>query len=283
MIVDGQHRVEGANTADAAPIIFSICGVKDADWVEQVFQFVILNRLAKPISPSFLTSILNTSLTNQEVAAIQKRFDKIGIANLDRIIMRYLNHDARSPFFGMISEPGEVAGINNADKLSDKGMIKIAKRWMQISKNKRENMSFQSCINAKNASDLRDKWKFEVWMPYFYAFWDVIKQTYSKDQIWEKGEKIHLLYIVTMLVLQDMFIDTKAKANVRFSSIEDFRTQVKVFFEDVPAILFTNWAATGLQSGDGPAQIRNAIERAQSGDSLKSIRADHPLFKVMKS
>jgi len=69
MIVDGQHRVWGAYHSDKAPITFSVCAIRDADWIEQVFQFVVLNKLAKPISPGFLTSILNTSLTNAEVNA----------------------------------------------------------------------------------------------------------------------------------------------------------------------------------------------------------------------
>jgi hypothetical protein len=75
MIVDGQHRVMGAYDV-SDDIEFTVCAIRDADWVEQVSQFVILNKLAKPISGDFLTALLNTSLTNKELKVIEERLDR---------------------------------------------------------------------------------------------------------------------------------------------------------------------------------------------------------------
>ena len=97
MIVDGQHRVFGAYNSANSPITFNVCAIKDADWIEQVFQFVVLNKLAKPISSSFLTSLLNTSLTNQELQEIEPRLETVGISNTDRLLMKYINFSEDSP------------------------------------------------------------------------------------------------------------------------------------------------------------------------------------------
>ena len=280
MIVDGQHRVWGAYNSDKAPIKFSVCAIQDADWVEQVFQFVVLNRLAKPISPSFLTSILNTSLTNSEVGLIEKRLDAIGIRNTDRIIMKYLNHDERSPFFGIIAEPAEVAGIDNKGKLSDKGMIRLAKRWLNIKKKKKEMEMFQKAIGAKNLTAARKEWSnHETWVPYFYAFWDAVRDRYSKDGLWEKREGFHLLYIVTMHAMQELFLEAKANGDIRFSNIDDFRAQVTQYFADVQSTFFRGWKATGLQSGDGPEWIKAAIQELRQGTRLSTLEEQSSLFK----
>lgn len=282
MIVDGQHRVWGAyNSKQSASINFTVNAVKDADWVEQVFQFVVLNKLAKPISPGFLTSILNTSLTNSEVKEIEGRLEKIGIRNTDRRIMKYLNHNEKSPFFNLIAEPGEVAGVDNIGRLSDKGMIRLAKRWMNIKgpEKKKEIEMFLPCLSAKNITEGRERWaSYDVWTEYFFAFWQTLKEKYQKAGVWEKKEGFHLLYIVTMHVLQDLFLEKKSEADVKFSSKADFVDQVRKFFEDVNPTFFTGWEATSLQSGERPTWIREAVLDLRAGKTLATIRGSSSLY-----
>src|SRR5262249_42953995 len=133
MIVDGQHRIFGAYESSNGPISFNVCAIRDSDWVEQVFQFVVLNKLAKPISSSFLTGLLNTSLTNAELKEIEPRLETVGIKNTDRLLMKYVNFVEESPFHDMVAQPGDMAGIDNQGKLSDKGMLRVAKRWYGLS------------------------------------------------------------------------------------------------------------------------------------------------------
>jgi len=286
MIVDGQHRVSGAYEAEnASEISFTVNAIKDADWVEQVFQFVVLNKMAKSISPSFLTSILNTSLTNAEVGDIEHRLENIGIKNTDRIIVKYLNHDERSPFFEMVAEPGEMLGVNREGKLSDKGMIRIAKRWhaLRNSDKRKQLQMFVPALGAGNITEARVKWQsYETWFPFFYAFWDEIRKKYEPADLWEKKSKFHLLYIVTMMSMQDMFLEDKAKGDSSFSSLSDFRAQVGRFFSDVPPTFFQDWQATGLQSGEGPKWIKEALEMFRSGQRLSTVRDKSPLFQIPK-
>lgn len=282
MIVDGQHRVNGANESDKDGIVFTVCAIEDADWVEQVFQFVVLNRMAKPISRDFLTELLNTSLTNKEIDEIDKRLEIIGIRNADRRIHKYINHDPRSPFAGLIAEAGEVAGVDTSGKLSQQGMLALAKRWRSISLqgHTKEMNSFLRYLGVSGLTDARKEWAdYEKWMALFFAFWDEVRKIYLPQQVWVKQEKYHLLYIVTLQALQELFIESKAAAKVKFESIEDFRGQVKDFFVDVPAAFFLNWSQTGLQSGTGWKDIKDAVQMFQNGSTLPNVQKESPLFK----
>jgi hypothetical protein len=279
-IVDGQHRVWGAYHCDQPNIMFNVCAIKDANWIEQVFQFVVLNKLAKPISTGFLTGLLNTSLTNSEVKEIEVRLENIGIKNVDRKIIKYLNHDDRSPFMGMIAEAGEVAGSDNKGKLSDKGMIKLAKRWKGISQQKLEMLMFKKSLGTTNITKARETWQnYETWIPYFYEFWNRIKRRYDQDDIWVKEVKFHLLYIVTMHVMQDAFLTDQSKANKEFNDVAHFGDEVDKYFKDVPSTFFQSWETTGLQSGDGPRWIREAITSLREGTKLSKLRETSELFR----
>lgn len=286
MIVDGQHRIWGAYESEHnEKIVFSVNAIQDASWVEQVFQFVVLNKLARPISPGFLTSILNTSLTNDEVHDIEGRLEVVGIKSADRKMMKYLNHDARSPFFDMIAEPGEMIGASNRGRLSDKGMLGLIRRWHSISGGVRslEMKMFLPALGVATLSKGREHWQsYETWVPYFYGFWEAVKEKYETDGVWVKADGFNLLYIVTMHVMQDMFLAAKSKAHVKISSVDEMKEQVAEFFERVPPTFFQNWNATGLQSGDGPEIIQKAIEAFQEGRNLQSVKASSPLFAPVK-
>lgn len=280
MIVDGQHRVMGAYGSANSPITFNVCAIKDANWIEQVFQFVVLNKLARPISSSFLTALLNTSLTNIELEEIEPRLETVAIKNTDRILMKYINFVETSPFFNMVAQPGDMAGADNSGKLSDKGMLRIAKRWYNLANSKKEIEMFLPAIGETGLTKGRAKWRaLDTWSLYFYAFWDVLKEKYASDGVWEKRPRNNLLYIVTLTALQDLFLSKKADADSVFANVEDFKTQVAKFFENVPGAFFLNWEATGLQSGQGPEHIKNAVMRLRDGKTLGTVKDTSELFK----
>lgn len=282
MIVDGQHRVNGANESEQDNVLFTVCAIVDADWVEQVFQFVILNRMAKPISKDFLTELLNSSLTNVEIEQIDKRLEIVGLKNADRRIHKYVNHDARSPFKDLIAEATEVTGVDNEGKLSQQGMLTLAKRWRSISaQGKTAEMScFVPYLGVSTLTEARAKWsEYDTWITLFFAFWSEIKKRYEPMQVWEKKPKYHLLYIVTLQALQDLFLESKATGRVRFKSLDDFKGQVRDFFEPVPGAFFLNWHETGLQSGRGWQLIKDAVIMFQNGARLPSVQAESALFE----
>lgn len=72
IIVDGQHRVFGGAHADGG-MLFAVCAMVNSSWAESVYQFVVINQKAKPIKPAFLSTIVATSLNDEEMASVYDR------------------------------------------------------------------------------------------------------------------------------------------------------------------------------------------------------------------
>jgi hypothetical protein len=139
---------------------------------------------------------------------------------------------------------------------------------------------FIKYLSKSSLSEARTAWANpEAWIPLFFAFWSVIKEKYEPEHIWVKNEGYNLLKIVTLQALQDHFIESKASGMIKFQSEEDFKEQVREFFQAVPASFFQNWNATGLQSGDGWQIIKDAVKSLQSGERLLSIQKESALWK----
>jgi hypothetical protein len=101
IIVDGQHRVFGAATVEGR-MLLAVSAIPNSSWEENVYQFVLINQKAKPIKPAFLSSIIATSLSTDEIAAV---YDRLKASNVDVTraqIMDRANTDPKSPFRGMI-------------------------------------------------------------------------------------------------------------------------------------------------------------------------------------
>jgi hypothetical protein len=139
---------------------------------------------------------------------------------------------------------------------------------------------FLPYLGAANLTEGRKAWdNYERWMSLFFAFWAEVKALYEPQHMWVKQEKYHLLYIVTLQALQDHFLESKAAGRVKFSSLEDFRGQVRDFFASVPAAFFTNWTSTGLQSGSGWKDIKDAISMFQNGATLQKVQKESNLYQ----
>ena len=65
LVVDGQHRLLGAALVDHS-IQLPVVLLPHASWVDQVFQFVLINEAARKVDTSLLTDIFGNSLTPDE-------------------------------------------------------------------------------------------------------------------------------------------------------------------------------------------------------------------------
>jgi len=62
------------------PIVLPVVMIPGLAHAEQVFQFYVLNSKAKPLSPTELRRIVSTSLTNEEIEELYKRFKQAGVS-----------------------------------------------------------------------------------------------------------------------------------------------------------------------------------------------------------
>jgi hypothetical protein len=135
VLVDGQHRLRGAlldiedavNSeaglsriaeivdsgvdADSASEQFArevgrrlpISLLLSADPAEHVFQFVVVNQKATPMSSALLGTIVSTSLTQGELDPIRLRLEHAGIELESSRAIAYLTRNADSPFRNLVA------------------------------------------------------------------------------------------------------------------------------------------------------------------------------------
>jgi hypothetical protein len=70
---------------------------------EHVFQFVVVNQKATPMSPALLGTIVSTSLSQEELDPIAARLREAGIELEDSRAVAYLTRSPESPFRNLVS------------------------------------------------------------------------------------------------------------------------------------------------------------------------------------
>ena len=249
MIVDGQHRVFGAATADEA-ILFSVTAIPDASWEESVYQFVVLNQKARPIRPAFLSAIIASSLSEEEVSAVYDRL-KASKVDVERSkTMDDVNASADSPFRDMIDF--EVEGSPGFLKFP--GMSRLVQDF--------KNIPMTHPILLKDAV-----WNGEgEWLTHFFSMWWGVRDYFeSRDErLWKKPapeNPNHLLMIVALQEMQRLMLDNWADGRV-FSFEEPSKTReyAAKFWDGFPPAFFTDpWQQKGLQTSTGRGILRNAL------------------------
>lgn len=102
LIVDGQHRLYGAAYSQNDNIWLPVVAIPNCPWMEQIYQFVVINEKAKKVDSPLLTDIFGSSLTPTEQSEIRSQLS-IANANIDpRIAAVIAGRDPQSPFFDMV-------------------------------------------------------------------------------------------------------------------------------------------------------------------------------------
>ncbi len=275
MIVDGQHRVWGASEC-ANEIPFSVVGLLDADWDEQVFQFVVINKQARAISGEFLASIVNSSLTNREIGELETRLEAAGLKTYETRMLRLMNDDPDSPFSSMVSRGLEEVG----KKITFKTGIAIVRRWhtRMNDRDKAYKALFRNGLPGDTAKEKRAAWETS-WKSYMFAFWNGVKNLYKDEQLWDPGTQ--LMYRACLEVMQENFLNKKAEAGgVTYKDPVALREDVEEFYGNVPAGFFhTEWKRKELLTDDGKQVLEDALNAMRvPGTKLKNLAKTEPLF-----
>jgi hypothetical protein len=275
MIVDGQHRVWGASEC-SQDVPFTVIALPDAEWEEQVFQFVVVNKQARAISGEFLASIVNSSLTNREILRLEDRLEAAGLSTYETRMLRLMNDDPDSPFQGLISRGLEEQG----QKITFKAAMALASRW-QRRMNDRDpsyKVLFRPHLGGASSREKLAVWQSGEWKTSMFAFWNGIHRLYKEEQLWEAGTQ--LMYRATLETLQENFLTTKANAGVSFATPIALRESVEEFYAAVPAGFFhTEWKRKELLTYDGRTVLKEALNEMRiPGTKLKTLIKSNPLF-----
>lgn len=211
-LIDGQHRISAAAKIGITGLPFMICGLYDAPWEEQVFQFTVVNLKPKRIPPALITSIAALSLTKDEQDVVEIRLRQAGIKMAEVTVMSLVAYDENSPFSEMIDMA--VAGPSKrGDLLGYGGMKRIAKDWYRANRTSLTNIAKQF-YNTNNASSARARWRAErTWFEFFCLFWNAVRN-YAGEALWEKSPDNKLIVAANLWALQEVLL-TAADGQMR--------------------------------------------------------------------
>ncbi|MFW6025409.1 MAG: hypothetical protein ACOCRX_03630 [Candidatus Woesearchaeota archaeon] len=239
-LVDGQHRTLGAYKKimkeykkgnEDFEIYMPVSAIVNSDWKESVFQFVILNQTAEKIDNKFLSSIISSSLTNDELICFKEQLINSGAPVFEALIINKLNslstitikndsEELDNPFYNNIQHniPEES---ENAIRYNT---VRQLYKRCRILKSGGSSTAFgepyerfeNTVLNDLDIS--KDDWENKHWIKFFIIFWDLIRKRFTSDgklryeklEVDEKGNIVKgtkLSLKVSMLYLQDYFID----------------------------------------------------------------------------
>lgn len=250
IIVDGQHRVFGAATVDQN-ILLAVCAIPNANWTESVYQFVVINQKAKPIKPAFLSSIIATSLSADEIKSLYSRLETSNVDVERSQEMNRVDTDPSSPFQGMIDFEVE----NASGFLQFPGMNKLVRSFKNIP------MTHASLLEGGIWDGAKD-----TWIDHFFALWRGVRNYFetADPRLWSRPSNDnpnHLLMIVTLQEVQRLMLDLWADTRViQLKSVSQTEASAKQFWEGFPSQFFTDeWRQKGLQTSVGRRILRDAM------------------------
>ncbi|MCX7569198.1 hypothetical protein OS242_04435 [Tumebacillus sp. DT12] len=234
-LVDGQHRTHGAlrkiydeyaNGNAGYEILMPISAVINADWKESVFQFVIINQTSQKIDNKFLSSIISTSLTDDELVSFRNQLERSGAPVTEALIVNKLNSS-------MVEVDGvQINPFYNNIEHRVPGESETAIRYTTVTSLVRRLREFKGTTSAAfgrpyetyrnlvlNEFGLSEEaWQHDSWFKFFVYLWHLIEEAFTSDEelkylplkVDDNGNRengTHLSLKVSMLFIQDHFIN----------------------------------------------------------------------------
>jgi len=200
-LIDGQHR---ARAASQLGLPFMVCGLYDAPWEEQVFQFTVVNLKPKRIPPNLITSIAALSLTRSEQDELSLRLENAGVKMWEVDMMSRVAYENTSPFYELVNMAVGNPKTHN-DLLGYASIKKVASIWYKC--------QYRSLVliakeisGYKSAKKAKDFWQENnLWYEFFCGFWNAIKDT-MPDDLWQKNPGNYFFNGASLWALQETLL-----------------------------------------------------------------------------
>lgn len=216
LVVDGQHRLIGAAMI-ASQVNIPVIVVPKATWLEQVYQFIVINEKAQKVDTGILTDIFGSSLTEDEQAQLRIRLDRTNIDVFSRVAAVIANRDLNSPFYGKVKlrlQSENPSG--NGGYISDTTIRLLIDGRSRSSAGWRSDEDFYKYYIQPTFPD-RDAWEswsVGTWREYWFAFWSEVRDFYNtagmaspeKKELWTDTQT-NLTKAVTLRLFQRLFME----------------------------------------------------------------------------
>ncbi len=248
IIVDGQHRVFGGAHADG-DMLFAVCAMVSSSWAESVYQFVVINQKAKPIKPAFLSTIVATSLNDEEIASVYDRLrtSRVNVALAE--MMNLVNTAKASPFNGMIDFEVEAS----PGFFQFPGMSRLVRDFQALPR------THAVLLPGGDWDGVQGEW-----IDHFFAFWRGVRSYFEGQdaRLWRRpgiDNSNNLLKIVALQEVQRLMLDLWAESRLlRFEEVAWTEQLACDFWQEFPSSFFTDeWRLKGLQTSVGRRMLRD--------------------------
>jgi hypothetical protein len=264
---------------------------------EQVFQFVIVNQKATPVGKALLGTIISTSLSNDEMAAVAGRLKAAGIELIESQAITFLARHPSSPFCNLI-ERGLTGDSNDLLKWNVfSSLISVFRDLrggrLYGQKNDYAEMWRHRCLNeSKIVEDFESSGfdsAFEYWRqidgpwrPIFIAFFTKIRECFGnivdpdKPNFWGRPRDSNLFNKVSLNILAADFFQYLTETKSRIDSPESVGELVESWLEYVNLGYFDkSWDLAGVKKDSTGIRNQWALlwsEYRKSGGNLPDKR-----------
>ena len=235
LVIDGQHRLEGARITNGGKINLPIVVIEDCNWTDQIFQFVIINEKAKPIDTSILNDIFASSLTKHEQNQMRDTFKRVDVEIEIKIAAVLAGKNTASPFYKMVKlnlegePPGGSKGI-----ISDNTIQYLIDGGGGARGFRSDDELFTNLVSSTYSKSDWEEWTNGKWNEYWFAMWSRIKDFYSplakkqlndkNYEIWDHKKLSNLTMGVGLKVFQTFIIEKLCEFGAKRKTYSDLLT-----------------------------------------------------------
>jgi len=280
-IIDGQHRVKGAAACERN-IPFAVCALLDCSWAEQVFQFTVVNYSAKGIPDQFITANAALSLTAGELSELQIRLDQAKVKVIEYDLMKIVQYDQESPFYGMVN----LSEKSDPARIGYKTMVRVAKDWYGPTPDVFRQFVLLACFPAEKTRRGRiTQWR-EHWGAFFIDFWRIVRDHYMDHKtvpdddgksypLWTVGHS-NLMIAIVLYEFQRCFFQDLSFQDENYWEVpknEDpvtfirgkLRQRTQKFLSFYPPDFFaTKWLTKSINTSAGRKALSTALNKLLS-------------------
>lgn len=237
----------------------------DDDPAEHVFQFVIVNQKASPISKVLLGTIVSTTLSESEINTIGERLEASNIPVTNARLITKLIKDPDSPFYNRVkrglgtddktmldwvvfsSLVEMFYSLNNGKLYHEKN--DYAKAWRNT--HLKDSTLLGTCATTEEAVE---KWKDGVWETVFRIFWKAVKGKFasiddsSSSAFWGSPATSNIFNKISLTILAASFFEYLVTRDASIDNLPDLEKLIQAWMSKVPENYFNReWKLNGLK------------------------------------
>lgn len=218
IVVDGQHRLWGAAHIQKN-IVLPVVAIPNCDWIEQIYQFVVINEKSQKVETSLLTDIFGSSLTKSEQVKVRGTLERSKVDVESRIAAVIASRTEDSPFYNMVKLKIEgTAPEEYSPYLTERTIRALIDGTSQnYSRGWRSDDDFYEEFIKPKFPDRSEweSWTNGLWRDYWFCFWSTIRDYYNDQslksplavKVWDPINQTNLTKAVTLRQVQTLFME----------------------------------------------------------------------------